>query len=109
ATLAKEPEPHMIATAATRAGLLNLSKALAVELASDNILINSVSLGVIRTDQWERRRLKNAPHQDPEEYYQELAEKRKIPIGRVGDPDEVAHAILFFASKGASYITGATL
>lgn len=109
ATLAKEPEPHMIATAATRAGLLNLSKALAVELAPDNILVNSVSLGVIRTDQWERRRKQNAPNQSPEEYYQELAEKRKIPMGRVGEADEVAHAILFLASKGASYITGATI
>lgn len=109
ATLAKEPEPHMIATAATRAGLLNLSKSLALELAPHNILVNSISLGVIRTAQWERRRLKNAPEMDPQEYYRDLAEKRRIPIGRVGEPEEVAHAILFLASKGASYISGATI
>jgi len=109
ATLAKEPEPHMIATAATRAGLLNLSKALAIELAPHQILVNSVSLGVIRTDQWERRRLQNAPDQTPAEYYRALAKKRKIPLGRVGEAAEVAHAILFLASAGASYITGATL
>ena len=48
ATLAKEPERHMVATAAARAGLLNLSKTLSQELAFDNILVNSVSLGLIR-------------------------------------------------------------
>jgi NAD(P)-dependent dehydrogenase (short-subunit alcohol dehydrogenase family) len=109
ATLAKEPEPHMIATAATRAGLLNLSKALAHEFAPQNILVNSVSLGVIRTDQWERRRKAQAPDIDPEAYYQDLAQKRKIPLGRVGEAEEVASAILFLASKGASYISGSTI
>lgn len=109
ATLSKEPEPHMVATAATRAGLLNLSKSLAHELAPKNILVNSVSLGVIRTDQWERRRLKQAPDVSLEDYYKDLAEKRRIPLGRVGEPEEVASAILYFASKGASYITGSTI
>ena len=106
ATLAKEPERHMIATAATRAGLLNLSKTLSQEFAPDNILVNSVSLGVIRTDQWERRRKLNAPDVDPDEYYGELAKKRNIPIGRVGEPEEVASVILFLASKQASYVSG---
>lgn len=106
ATLAKEPETRLIATAATRAGLLNLSKALSRELAKDNILVNSVSLGVIVSEQWERRRLQQAPNQDKEEYYKQLAESRNIPLGRVGLPEEVASAILFLASKQASYITG---
>ncbi|WP_174727711.1 SDR family oxidoreductase [Mesobacillus harenae] len=109
ATLAKEPERHMIATAATRAGLLNLSKTLSQELASDNILVNSVSLGLIRTDQWERRRQKNAPEMDPEEYYADLAKKRNIPLGRVGEAEEVASVILFLASSQASYVSGSTI
>ncbi|MDQ0269832.1 SDR family oxidoreductase [Cytobacillus purgationiresistens] len=109
ATLAKEPERHMIATAATRAGLLNLSKTLSQELASDNILVNSVSLGLIRTDQWERRRKLNAPEMDPEEYYQDLAKKRNIPLGRVGEAEEVASVILFLASDKASYVAGSTI
>jgi NAD(P)-dependent dehydrogenase (short-subunit alcohol dehydrogenase family) len=109
ATLAKEPERHMVATAATRAGLLNLSKTLSQELASDNILVNSVSLGLIRTDQWERRRLKNAPDMDPEEYYADLAKKRNIPLGRVGEAEEVASVILFLASSKASYVAGSTI
>jgi NAD(P)-dependent dehydrogenase (short-subunit alcohol dehydrogenase family) len=109
ATLAKEPERHMVATAATRAGLLNLSKTLSQELASDNILVNSVSLGLIRTDQWERRRLKNAPDMDPEEYYKDLAIKRNIPLGRVGEAEEVASVIVFLASDKASYVAGSTI
>jgi NAD(P)-dependent dehydrogenase (short-subunit alcohol dehydrogenase family) len=109
ATLSKEPEPHMVATAATRAGLLNLSKSLAHELAADNILVNSVSLGVIQTDQWERRRLQNAPDMEPEAYYEDLAKKRSIPLGRVGKAEEVASAILYLASSGASYVTGTTI
>jgi NAD(P)-dependent dehydrogenase (short-subunit alcohol dehydrogenase family) len=109
ATLAKEPERHMVATAATRAGLLNLSKTLSQELALDNILVNSVSLGLIRTDQWERRRLKNAPEMDPEEYYRDLAKKRNIPLGRVGEAEEVASVIVFLASDKASYVAGSTI
>ncbi|MDQ6597247.1 SDR family oxidoreductase [Bacillus salipaludis] len=109
ATLAKEPERHMVATAATRAGLLNLSKTLSQELAADNILVNSVSLGLIRTDQWERRRMKNAPDMKAEDYYADLAKKRNIPLGRVGEAEEVASVILFLASNKASYVAGSTI
>lgn len=109
ATLAKEPAPHMVATAAARAGLLNLSKTLANELATDNILVNSVSLGVIRTDQWERRRKSEKPEKSPEEYYDDLAKARNIPLGRVGEAKEVADVILFLASKRASYVVGSSI
>jgi NAD(P)-dependent dehydrogenase (short-subunit alcohol dehydrogenase family) len=109
ATLSKEPEPHMIATAATRAGLLNLTKGLSHELAKDNILVNTVSLGLIKTDQWERRRLAQTPDQDPDIYYKELAMARNIPLSRVGLPEEVANVILFLASERSSYVTGANI
>jgi NAD(P)-dependent dehydrogenase (short-subunit alcohol dehydrogenase family) len=109
ATLAKEPQPHMVATAATRAGLMNLSKTLSLELAPDNILVNSVSLGLIRTDQWERRRKQNSPETPTHEYYKDLAKKRSIPLGRVGEAEEVASVILFLASNQASYVSGSTI
>ena len=102
-------EPHMIATAATRAGLLNLSKSLSRELAKDQILVNSISLGLIKTDQWEKRRLKQRPDQEPEVFYQELATKRNIPLGRIGLPEDVSNAILFLSSEQANYITGTTI
>src|SRR5699024_2195537 len=109
ATLAKEPAPHMVATAAARAGLLNLSKSLSNELASDNILVNSVSLGVIKTDQWERRRKSENPERPPEQYYDDLAKSRKVPLGRVGEAKEVADVILFLASERASYVSGSNI
>ncbi|WP_096203154.1 SDR family oxidoreductase [Bacillus sp. FJAT-45350] len=109
ATLSKEPETHMVATAATRAGLLNLSKSLSREFAKDNILVNSISLGLIKTDQWERRRKESSPDVPVEEYYADLAKKRNIPLGRVGEAEEVASAILFLGSDKASYITGTTI
>lgn len=109
ATLAKEPQPHMVATAATRAGLMNLSKTLSHELAPDHILVNSVSLGIIRTDQWERRRKQMLPVPDPQEYYGDLTRKRNIPLGRVGEPEEVASVILFLSSNQASYVSGSTI
>ncbi len=109
ATLSKEPEPHMIATASTRAGLLNLTKSLSHELAKDRILVNSVSLGIVKTDQWEKRRLKQKPDEDPEVFYKDLAKKRNVPLGRVGTPEEVADVILFLASERASYVTGANI
>ncbi|QQK74446.1 SDR family oxidoreductase [Salicibibacter cibarius] len=109
ATLAKEPEPHMAATAATRAGLLNLSKTLSHELATDNILVNSVSLGLIRTEQWERRRKQNAPEADPEKWYKDIAHKRNIPLKRVGEAEEVASVIVFLASERSSYVSGSTV
>jgi len=109
ATLAKEPAPHMVATAATRAGLLNLSKTLSNELAPDNILVNSISLGVIRTDQWEKRRKRDSPDDSPEKYYKDLAKSRKVPLGRVGEAEEVANVILFLSSSKASYVYGSNI
>ena len=98
----------MVATAATRAGLLNLSKTLSQELAPHNITVNSVSLGLIATDQWERRRLKNAPEMDPAEYYNDLAKKRNIPMGRVGQPKKWQVRLSPRLAQ-ASYVSGSTI
>jgi 3-oxoacyl-[acyl-carrier protein] reductase len=86
------------AYAASKAGLIGLTKSLARELASRNIRVNAVSPGFIDTDM--------TAGLSPEL-------KRKmtevIPLGRLGNADEVANTVLFLASDAASYVTGEVL
>ena len=107
--LAYQPEPHMVCTSAARAGVQNLLKSLASELAPD-IRVNSILLGLVDSQQWQRR-FENRidPAQSRDAWYADLAQSKKIPLGRLGEPQEAARAIVFLASPAASYITGARL
>jgi NAD(P)-dependent dehydrogenase (short-subunit alcohol dehydrogenase family) len=109
AILARQPEKHLVATSAARAGVLNLNHSLAVELAPDGILVNTVLLGGIASGQWTRRYAEAKTDLDQQEWLAAIARDRGVPLGRFGQPEEVAPAILFLASRHASYITGATL
>ncbi|MCI7680335.1 MAG: SDR family oxidoreductase, partial [Clostridiales bacterium] len=80
---------------ATKAALAGLGKSLAKELGPSGIRVNCVAPGVIDTDM--NRRL------TPEDI-EMLAEE--TPLGRIGQPEEVANLILFLASESASFITG---
>ncbi len=80
---------------ASKAGLIGATKALSKEIASRNITVNAVSPGFIQTEM-----VANLPLDD-------IADT--IPMKRVGTPDEVAAAVLFFCSKEAGYITGQVL
>ncbi|MBU8899148.1 3-oxoacyl-[acyl-carrier-protein] reductase [Corallococcus sp. M34] len=86
------------AYAASKAGLIGLTKSVAKELASRNIRVNAVSPGFIGTDM--------TSHLDDD-----LRQKMTagIPLGRLGNADEVAGAVLFLAGDAASYITGEVL
>jgi NAD(P)-dependent dehydrogenase (short-subunit alcohol dehydrogenase family) len=108
ALLARQPEPHMVATSAARAGILNLSRSLAAELAPD-VRVNSVLVGLIRTEQWRERYRRAKTELDEAEWLNDLARQRGIPMGRLAEPEEVASAMVFLASSRASYITGAAL
>ncbi len=107
--LAYQPEPHMVCTASARAGVQNLLKSLSIELAPD-VRVNSILLGLVGSGQWTRR---FAEREDQsvslEQWYGDLARKKGIPLGRLGDPTEAANAIAFLGSRAASYITGAQL
>lgn len=84
----------------TKAGLVMLTKSLALELAEKGIQVNCVSPGAILTDET-RDRLA-----DPEHRARVLA---KIPSRRVGEPEDVVGAVLLLASRESDYITGTTL
>jgi 3-oxoacyl-[acyl-carrier protein] reductase len=84
--------------AASKAGQVALSLSLSKEVAKRGITINNVLPGFIETEL-----LSDLPEEQKKEY------KQQVPMKRFGKVDEVAHAVLFLASKEASYITGASL
>ncbi len=105
--LALQPEPHMVATSAARAGLLNLVRSLATEFAPQGIRVNSILLGLVESGQWRRRHAEQAaPGQSWEDWSRDLARDKNIPLRRLGKPREAASAIAFLASPRSAYTTG---
>ena len=84
--------------AAAKAGIIGFSKSLAREVGSRNITVNVIAPGFIDTDM--TRVL-------PEE--QRAAMLGQVPLGRLGDAQDIADAVVFLASDAAAYITGETL
>ena len=98
---AKQPLPGLILSTTARAGVLGFAKALADEVAADGITVNCICPGFIATE-----RVDELTRTKPEMMKQMLAQ---IPMGRIGNPSELAAAVTFLASETASYITGAVL
>lgn len=84
---------------ATKGGVLGLTRALAVEGGPSGIRVNAISPALTRTPA-------TAPLRDDPAFDQSIL---RIPLGRIGEPDDVARAALFLASDDASYITGVNL
>ncbi len=84
--------------AASKAGLIGLTKSIAKEVGSRGITVNAIGPGFITTDMTADL---------SEEILIKMAES--IPLGRMGNPEDIAPAVVFLASEGASYITGQTL
>jgi NAD(P)-dependent dehydrogenase (short-subunit alcohol dehydrogenase family) len=107
--LAYQPEPHMVCTSAARAGVQSLLKSLATEFAP-RIRVNTIMLGLVDSGQWQRRFAnREDTSQNRAAWYGALARNKGIPLGRLGEPEEAARAILFLGSPAASYVTGASL
>ncbi len=99
----KAPQPRSLPTSVTRAAGLNLTKSLANEYAPDNVRVNTICIGLVRSAQIARR-----AKGDLEAHYAELA-KQRVPLGRVAHASEFADLFAFLVSERATYITGASV
>lgn len=106
----RAPGPNSVPTSVSRAAGIALTKAMSKDYAADNILINTVCIGWVKSSQHERqwiaeKQIDKDLSQD--DFYNKMA--TDIPIGRVGETDEAAAVITFLASAKASYITGVAI
>ncbi len=106
---AKMPRQHQIVSNVHKAGLLSLTKTLAEELAVDGIRINSVAPGPTRTPLWIARAEKMAAEKGctPADIFADFS--KMVVLGRFGEPDEVAFAVVMAGSPRAAFMTGQTI
>ena len=106
---AKQPIPRLFLSNVFRPSVIGLAKSQALELAKDNILVNAVCPGYYLTD-----RVKNLIEEKAKKSRRKVNKvteeiTSQIPLGRIGNPDELANLIVFLASEKASYITGSVI
>jgi len=92
--------PNIAHYCASKGGIVGMTEALAVELAPYNIRVNAISPGMIETPMIDPMK------QDPKIMEAMLA---RVPMHRVGKPEEVSNLVLFLASDESSYMTGSTI
>lgn len=102
-------EPNITIYCSTKAAVISVTQSLALELAKDGIRVNGIAPGVIDTPMW-----KHVDSQFAEYEKKELGQKKRevgeaVPLGRMGDPEDVAGPCVFLASDDARYITAQTL
>ena len=108
--LALQPEPHLVATSAARAAVLNLTRSMATEFVADGIRVNSILLGTVNSGQWRRQYEQlDAPKESFDQWLAGMAKCKNIPLGRFGEPEEAARAIAFLVSPASAYTTGSAI
>lgn len=105
----KTPIDSLILSNSIRPGVIGLAKSLSLELGKDRIRVNNVLPGLIMTDR--QRQMMGVWAQRLGKSFEETKRLREaeVPLGCVGEPEDVANLILFLASERARYITGATI
>lgn len=104
---AKQPGAGSLPTSVSRAAGIALTKAMSKELAPDNILVNTVCIGLIKSAQMSRNAARRFPDLPLDQGYERMG--AGVPLGRVGEASEVAALIAFLLSARASYITGVAI
>ncbi|MBP2680391.1 MAG: hypothetical protein H6Q78_254 [Candidatus Krumholzibacteriota bacterium] len=105
----KQPELNLLMSNTMRTGLMGFSKSVAREIAADNVLINCVAPGYTRTERLEElaRDIAQREGEGPGDVYHDW--EKRIPMRRLGEPEELAKVVAFLSSDAASYITGVTI
>jgi glucose 1-dehydrogenase len=94
------PQPQSAPTSASKGGMEMLTKTVALEVADKGIRVNGIAPGAIATDM---------NKEILEDQQKKKEEEMRIPMHRIGRPEEIAKVALFLASDGASYMTGTTV
>ncbi len=108
-TSVREPIEGLILSNSIRPGVIGLAKSLSQELGPDKITVNNIITGSILTDRQRslRERMAQQMNITVEDAIKHV--EKNIPLGRLGDPEELAALVAFLASRQAGYITGASI
>lgn len=102
-------EPNITIYCSTKAAVISVTQSLALELAADNIRVNAIAPGVVDTPMWDVVDAQFAEYEN-----KPLGQKKRevgeaVPLGRMGNPKDIADPVIFLASDAARYITAQTL
>ena len=107
-TSARQPIPGLLLSNTIRAGITGLCKTLSQEFASYGITVNTVAPGSYDTDRLTHLHERNAQAAGISFAEARRQAEQKIPLGRLGQPEELANVVVFLASNAAGYVTGQT-
>lgn len=102
-------EPNIVLYCSTKAAVISITQSLALELAKDNIRVNAIAPGVIDTPMWDVVDAQFAEYENKPRGQKKREVGEAVPLGRMGDPKDVADPCVFLASDAARYITAQTL
>jgi len=104
---AKTPAASSLPTTVSRSAGMALTKAMSKDLGPDNIRVNTVCIGLIKSDQIEKMWQNQSPELTWEQFSR--SSQHQIPLGRIGKAQEAANVIIFLVSDAASYVSGTSV
>ncbi|WP_282047408.1 L-iditol 2-dehydrogenase [Roseibium album] len=102
-------EPNITLYCSTKAAVISITQSLALELATDNIRVNAIAPGVIDTPMWDVVDAQFSQYENKPRGQKKREVGEAVPLGRMGDPRDIADPCVFLASDASRYITAQTL